>query len=52
MFDHLTLHKFEDKEFFITDNFDEVLSTCFGDYMKLPPESERVTHHSYVVYLR
>ena len=40
----LVLHKFEDSEFFIPTHYHEVLSAFFGDYMKLPPESERLSH--------
>ena len=25
--------------------WDEYLTKVYGDYMKLPPESERITHH-------
>ena len=40
----LMLHKFETSEFYIPSHYHEVLTAFFGDYMKLPPESERVTH--------
>lgn len=30
--------------------FDEVLKSEYGDYMKMPPENERVTHHCNAVY--
>ena len=37
-------HKFEDEEFDIPQEYDYFLKTAYGDYMKLPPENERVTH--------
>lgn len=38
------LHKFEDAEFYIMSGYEENLKSLFGDYMKLPPENQRVTH--------
>ena len=35
---------FEDKKFIAPIGFDEYLRTEYGDYMKLPPENERVSH--------
>ena len=37
--------KFEDIEVKITNNYDTILKTIYGDYMKIPPENERVTHN-------
>lgn len=39
------LAKFEDAEFFIPDNYDSMLRKAYGDYMKLPPEEQRIPHH-------
>lgn len=38
-------HSFEDKEFLITENYEEFLTTQYGDYMKLPPIGERIPQH-------
>ena len=38
-------HKFEDGEFNIPKNYDLYLTLFYGDYMKIPPESEREDHH-------
>ena len=35
---------FEDHLFYATSAWDKNLSGIFGDYMQLPPESERITH--------
>jgi len=44
------LKLFEGKECPIPQGYDEVLSAQFGDYMTLPPEEERCTHHSNKMY--
>lgn len=41
--DYITV-KFEDIDVMIFKNYDAVLKTTFGDYMKLPPEDKRVCH--------
>lgn len=38
-------HKFENKTFLISKNYEDYLTTVYGDYMKLPPEEERINHH-------
>ncbi len=42
--------RFQDKLFLAPRNYDEVLKTQYGDYMKLPPESERVSNHDFKAY--
>lgn len=37
---------FEDKEFFCMKGYDQVLTCWYDDYMKLPPENQRVCAHS------
>ncbi len=39
-FEELVEHKFEDKTFFIPENYDEFLTKRYGNYMEIPPESE------------
>lgn len=51
-FDDFSLVKFEDTEFRIPANYKEILEQVYGDYMKLPPKSERIGHHYYTVYKR
>ncbi|MBO6145661.1 MAG: LicD family protein [Bacilli bacterium] len=44
--------KFENIESMISSNYDEILKTTFGDYMKLPPKEKRKSHHKMKVYWR
>lgn len=37
--------QFEDASFYAPGNSDAYLTTLFGDYMKLPPENERIPHN-------
>jgi len=46
-------HQFEDKEFNIISGYDRYLSQLYGnDYMSLPPEEKRRTHHASNCYWR
>lgn len=47
LFSDTILMSFEDKEFFIPSGYNDILKICYGDYMKLPPVEQRVTHHNY-----
>ena len=50
LFDNMTTIEFCGKEYMVVDCVDEVLRTCYGDYMKLPQESERIwTHHPIIL---
>ena len=42
---------FEGHKFLAPKNPDRVLTTHFGDYMKLPPEDQRVIKHQLECYL-
>lgn len=44
-FDDSITVNFEDKQFKIPAHYDEILTQVYGDYMKLPPEDQQVTHH-------
>ena len=41
------LYRFEDTEFFGSENADIYLSRLYGDYMKLPPKEKQVFKHNY-----
>lgn len=42
-----TLYDFEGYKFFGVEKYDEYLTNLYGDYMKLPPEEKRKSHHNY-----
>ncbi len=42
---------FEGKEYSCIRNRNLYLSTVYGDYMQLPPEEKRITHHTYDAFL-
>lgn len=44
--------QFEDGYFNAPAGYEEYLSSLYGDYMKLPPEEKRVTHHNFEAYWR
>ena len=39
--------KFEDLSIAIPSGYDRILQQLYGDYMKLPPEEKRVSHHAH-----
>lgn len=41
---------FEDSMFMIFKDYDKYLGSIYGDYMKLPPENKRVSHHGFTAY--
>ena len=42
--------EFEGKNFKVISRYHEFLSKCYGDYMQLPPEDQRVPHHEFTAY--
>ena len=44
------LQPFEDTELYITTAYDQVLTSLYGNYMKLPPEEDRKPGHSNLVH--
>lgn len=49
-FDEYIMVSYEKYQFRIPREYDKILSHVYGDYMKLPPEKDRVGHHNYKVY--
>lgn len=45
LFEEFTMLEFHGKRYYAVKKFDEFLTICYGDYMKLPPEEERVWKH-------
>ena len=50
LFDNLILAKFEDLDVYIPVEYDKILRSVYGDYMKLPVKEEQVPHHNYKAY--
>lgn len=48
--DETILVPFEGYEFRIPKEYDAILTRLYGDYMKLPPEKDRIAHHFYKIY--
>lgn len=44
MFDETAYYDFEDTKFKSVKDYDAFLSNIYGDYMKLPPEDQRISH--------
>lgn len=51
-FDDFVMVKFEEYSFKAPKGYHEILTSIYGDYMKLPPEEKRVTHHTNKIYLK
>ena len=51
-FDGVTELTFEGRSVPVPIGYDRVLRTMFGDYMQLPPEQDRKTHHTNKCYLK
>lgn len=43
---------FEGKNYMCIKQYDAYLTKHYGDYMQLPPEEKRITHHKFKVYWR
>ena len=50
LFERLELMPFEDRMFYGFEDYDKYLSNAYGDYMQLPPEEKRISHHDIVAY--
>lgn len=44
-------HKFEGREYNVPRRNEKILKVIYGDYMKLPPENERVYTHGYKAFV-
>ena len=50
LFDTLVPYPFEDRFFLGFKDSDSYLTNAYGNYMELPPEEKRVTHHAFKAY--
>jgi len=50
VFRHYTELPFEGHQFMAIADYDAYLAKHYGDYMQLPPEEKRVTHHKFKIY--
>ena len=49
-YDAFVRKSFENEEVSVASGYDEILRAIYGDYMKLPPEEKRITHHNFKAY--
>lgn len=49
-FEPRSLYQFEDKSFWGNKNYDTILTHYYGNYMEMPPEDRRVTHHDFEAF--
>lgn len=50
MLDNYIDVEFEGHMFSSVRDYDKMLKSTYGDYMKIPPENERVSYHDFVAY--
>jgi len=51
VFEKYKLELFEGEEYKVPIGYHQWLTKVYGDYMKLPPEDKRVSHHHFKAYL-
>ena len=50
LFANVIQWKFEDSYMNVPKGYHEYLASIYGDYMRLPSEENRITHHRFKVY--
>lgn len=51
IFEKYTSLEFEGRKYMSIENYDRFLSHLYGDYMKIPPKENQITHHLYDAYV-
>lgn len=51
-FDNRVLLDFENHKFYAPENWNDILTCAYGDYMKLPPIEKRTPYHGYKITIR
>ena len=52
MFEKLTKISFENNSYYAIEAYDSFLTKLYGDYIQLPPEEKRITHHDFNPYYK
>lgn len=51
-FENYILTDFENEKFYIPENYDNILSQTYGEYMKLPEKEKQIPHHVINVFYK
>ncbi len=51
-FKNRILHRFEDLQLWIPEQYDAILTAHYGDYMRLPPLEKQTAYHNYTIVRR
>lgn len=52
LFDNIIKVEFEGKQFSSIKEYDSYLTILYGNYMKLPPLKDQLTHHNFTAFLK
>lgn len=52
LYENTILVEFEGERYSAIEEYDNYLTMIYGEYLKLPPASKRVTHHSFKGYIK
>lgn len=52
VFNDFTTVEFEGKQYPAPEDYDQWLRSLYGNYMQLPPEEKRVSHHQFVAWMQ
>lgn len=52
LIENTILMDFEGCKFRVPEDYDNILKQIYGNYIKMPPEADRIPHHTYDAYLK